>query len=135
MKILYYSVLKSSQGKLQEYVNTEKLRVPFKKFKDLALNNASQGQIWYALTSLFDPNNFCLKHFSENASLKKYFGPTFEWNILYVYINRVSVKKSWSRGWEHGRVKENKKVLYHFANFAIINELLISKNRHIRLTG
>jgi len=42
----------------------------------------------------------------------------------------VSVKKSRSRGWEHGRVKENKKVL-HFANFAIVNELLISKNRRI----
>jgi len=28
-------------------------------------------------------------------------------------------------------VKENKKVLYHFANFAIVNELLIIKNRRI----
>jgi len=28
-------------------------------------------------------------------------------------------------------IKENKKVLYHFANFAIVNELLITKNRHI----
>jgi len=27
--------------------------------------------------------------------------------------------------------KENKKVLYHFANFAIVNELLIIKNRCI----
>jgi len=28
-------------------------------------------------------------------------------------------------------VKRNKKVLYHFANFAIVNELLITKNRRI----
>jgi len=28
-------------------------------------------------------------------------------------------------------VKENKKVLYYFANFAIVNELLIIKNRRI----
>jgi len=28
-------------------------------------------------------------------------------------------------------VKENKKVLYHFAYFAIVNELLIIKNRRI----
>jgi len=30
-------------------------------------------------------------------------------------------------------VKENKKVLYHFIVFAIVNELLIIKNRHISL--
>jgi len=30
-------------------------------------------------------------------------------------------------------VKENKKILYHFANFAIVNELLIIKNRRISL--
>jgi len=28
-------------------------------------------------------------------------------------------------------VKKNKKVLYHFANFAIVNELLITKYRRI----
>jgi len=28
-------------------------------------------------------------------------------------------------------VKENKNVLYHFAIFAIVNELLIIRNRHI----
>jgi len=28
-------------------------------------------------------------------------------------------------------VKENKKALYHFAVFAIVNELLIIKNHHI----
>jgi len=28
-------------------------------------------------------------------------------------------------------IKENKKVLYHFAIFAIVNELLIIKNRRI----
>jgi len=28
-------------------------------------------------------------------------------------------------------VKENKKILYHFANFAIVNELLIIKNRRV----
>jgi len=59
-------------------------------------------------------------------------------NQLYTISNksiyRVSVKKGRSRGWEHGRVKENKKVLYHFANFAILNELLISKNRRISPT-
>jgi len=43
----------------------------------------------------------------------------------------VSVKKGRSHGWEHKRVKENKKVLYHFANFTIVNELLIIKNCHI----
>jgi len=31
-------------------------------------------------------------------------------------------------------VKENKKVLYHFVNFAIVNELLIIKNSRISLT-
>jgi len=44
---------------------------------------------------------------------------------------RVSVKKDRSHGWELEEIKENKKVLYHFANFAIVNELLIIKNRHI----
>jgi len=28
-------------------------------------------------------------------------------------------------------VKQNKKILYHFAVFAIVNELLIIKNHHI----
>jgi len=28
-------------------------------------------------------------------------------------------------------IKENKKVLYYFANFAIVNELLITKSRRI----
>jgi len=46
-------------------------------------------------------------------------------------MHMVSVKKSRSSGREHGRVKENKKILYHFANFAIVNELF-SKNRRIR---
>jgi len=32
------------------------------------------------------------------------------------------------------KVKENKDVLYHFANFAIVNESLIIKNRRICLT-
>jgi len=31
-------------------------------------------------------------------------------------------------------VKENKKVLYHFANFTIVNKLLIIKNRRISPT-
>jgi len=43
----------------------------------------------------------------------------------------VSVKKGRSHGWELEEVKENKRVLYHFANFAIVNELLIIKNRRI----
>jgi len=28
-------------------------------------------------------------------------------------------------------IKGNKKILYYFANFAIVNELLITKNRRI----
>jgi len=32
-------------------------------------------------------------------------------------------------------VKENKKILYHFATFVIINELLIIKNRRISPTS
>jgi len=46
-----------------------------------------------------------------------------------VYIYRV--KKGRSRGGSMEEVKENKKVLYHFANFAIVNELLIIKNFRI----
>jgi len=30
-----------------------------------------------------------------------------------------------------GEIKENKKILYHFAIFAIVNELLIIRNRRI----
>jgi len=43
----------------------------------------------------------------------------------------VSVKKGRSHDGSTEEVKENKKVLYHFANFAIVNELLIIKNRRI----
>jgi len=50
---------------------------------------------------------------------------------MYIYIYRVSVKKGRTHGWELEEVKQNKKVLYHFANFAIVNELLIIKNRRI----
>jgi len=35
------------------------------------------------------------------------------------------------RGGSMEEVKENKKVSYHFAVFAIVNELLIIKNCHI----
>jgi len=42
----------------------------------------------------------------------------------------MSVKKGRSHGGSMKEVKENKKVLYHFANFAIVNELII-KNRRI----
>jgi len=48
-----------------------------------------------------------------------------------VYIYRVSIKKGRSHGESMEEVKENKKVLYHFAYFAIVNELSIIKNRHI----
>jgi len=44
------------------------------------------------------------------------------------------VKKDRSYGGSMEEVKENKKVLYHFVNFAIVNELLIIKNRRISLT-
>jgi len=40
----------------------------------------------------------------------------------------VSVKKGRSHGWE---LEENKQALYHFINFAIVNELLIIKYRRI----
>jgi len=46
-------------------------------------------------------------------------------------IYRVSVKKGRSHNGSMEEVKENKKVLYHFANFAIVNELSIIKNRRI----
>jgi len=32
---------------------------------------------------------------------------------------------------EYEEVKKNKKILYHFEIFVIVNELLIIKNRHI----
>jgi len=31
--------------------------------------------------------------------------------------------------WEHGKSQGEQKSLYHFATFAIVNELLIIKNR------
>jgi len=43
----------------------------------------------------------------------------------------VSVKKGRSHDGSIEEVKENKKVLYYFANFAIVNELLVIKNRRI----
>jgi len=52
---------------------------------------------------------------------------------IYRHIYRVSVKKGRSHGGSTEEVKENKKV-YHFANFAIVNELLIIKNRRINPT-
>jgi len=50
--------------------------------------------------------------------------------IVITYLYRVSVKKDRSHDGSMEEVKENKKVipLYHFANFAIVNELLIIKN-------
>jgi len=42
-----------------------------------------------------------------------------------------SVKKGRSHGGSIEEVKENKKILYHFTNFAIVNELLIIKNSRI----
>jgi len=36
-----------------------------------------------------------------------------------------------SQSWEHGRSQEEQKILYYFANFAIVNELLIIKNRYM----
>jgi len=51
--------------------------------------------------------------------------------ICACHMYRVSVKKGRSYGWELEEVKENKKVLYHFVNFAIVNELLIIKNCRI----
>jgi len=45
----------------------------------------------------------------------------------------VSVKWSRNQYWKPSSIEEvkEKKVLYHFAVFAIVNELLIIKNRHI----
>jgi len=43
----------------------------------------------------------------------------------------MSVKKGRSYGGSMEEVKENKKVLYHFANFEIVDELLIIKNRRV----
>jgi len=43
----------------------------------------------------------------------------------------MSVKKGRSYSGSMEEVKENKKVLYHFVNFAIVNKLLIIKNRRI----
>jgi len=48
-----------------------------------------------------------------------------------VYIHRVSVKYGDIKVGSMEEVKENKKVLYHFAIFAIVNELLIIKNCRI----
>jgi len=45
---------------------------------------------------------------------------------MYKVLNGIGVKVD-----SMEEVKENKKVLYHFAIFAIVNELLIIKNRHI----
>jgi len=53
------------------------------------------------------------------------------YNETNILLYRVSVKKGRSHGESMEGVKENKKVLYHFANFAIVNELLIIKNRRI----
>jgi len=52
---------------------------------------------------------------------------------IYIYVYRMSVKKDRSYGGSMKEVKENQKVLCHFANFAIVNELLIIKNRRISL--
>jgi len=48
-------------------------------------------------------------------------------------VYRVSVKWDRNQG-SMEEVKENKKILYHFAVFAIGNELLIIKNRRISPT-
>jgi len=48
-----------------------------------------------------------------------------------VYVYRVSVKWGRNQDWEHGRSQGKQKVLYYFVVFAIINELLIIKNRRI----
>jgi len=55
---------------------------------------------------------------------------TFIKKLLY----KVFVKKDRSHSGSMEGVKENKKVLYHFATFAIVNELLIIKNRRISPT-
>jgi len=51
-------------------------------------------------------------------------------NYFRLYIH-VFVKRGRSHGGSIEEVKENIKVLYHFANFAIVNKLLIIKNRRI----
>jgi len=60
--------------------------------------------------------------------------PVYIYNI-YTQMYRVSVKWGKSRDWEHGRSQEKQKVLYYFAIFAIVNELLIIRNRHISPTN
>jgi len=60
-----------------------------------------------------------------NISSMKFY-PFFPENALictYKHIYRVSVKKGRSHGGSMEEIKENKKVLYHFANFAIVNEI------------
>jgi len=82
------------------------------------------------LVSIFTLQIFLFRRFENLMFLIIMLFYYYQYVIVY-HIYRVSVKKGQSRGWEHGRVKENKKVLYHFANFAITNELLISKNCRI----
>jgi len=43
---------------------------------------------------------------------------------IKLIVHRLSVKWSRNGDWEHGRSQREQKVLYHFAIFAIVNELL-----------
>jgi len=67
---------------------------------------------------------------STVAILLKHIIYTYCIFYIYIYVYRVSVKWDRNQG-SMEEVKENKKILYHFAVFAIGNELLIIKNRRI----
>jgi len=66
-------------------------------------------------------------------SLEKY---KSVWIYIYIYTHTHIVFVKWgrSRGWEHEKSQRGQKVLYHFAFFVIVNELLIIKNRRITPT-
>jgi len=49
------------------------------------------------------------------------------------YINTRCLWNGMDPYWEYGRSQREQKILYHLAIFAIANELLIIKNRHISL--
>jgi len=84
---IIYSVLKSSRGKLQEYVMKNRdfyLRIW--RWPSCDLQMTVQGQIIAAILCLPKPYNFCLKHyFLKSRKIKIFWPECWKWATPCIY--------------------------------------------------
>jgi len=93
MKKYFIIVLKSFRGKLQYVLKNWEFYLKNLKWPCPDLNNATQSQIIGTLLCLpLIRTTFVWNTFSENASLKKYFGATFKMgHLVDVLINMTTL--------------------------------------------